>query len=262
MVATATAVVALGAASAVVLMGSSDVRLVAPTVAPAPIATVLPPSEPSAPPQIRSPIAAETTIAEVTGPVPYSTAPDGPAVGTLPMGSWWAATKHLPVIGVAPGWLQVRLPQRPNGLTGWIAADQARLSTTTLGIVIDVTTHRLQVYDGGRLTLDFPAGVGTPDDPTPLGDFYVMERDPSRGPGWGPFLLATNAHSEAISSWEGSGDAFTAIHGPLGADQAIGTTGGEISHGCVRLHSADLAQLEPVPAGAPVVIIAEPTSPW
>jgi len=235
-VATATVTVALAAASTlVVLMGSSTTRVVAPTIAGASIGVAASPTAvPVAVVERPAPVATQTTIAQVRGPVAYSAEPDGPPVGTLPTGSWWSTTKFLPVIAQAPGWLEV----------------------------INVVTHRLQVYDGGRLTLDFPAGVGTPDDPTPLGDFYVMEFGASRGPGWGPFLLATNAHSEAISSWEGSGDAFTAIHGPLGADAAIGDTGGEISHGCVRLHSADLAQLQPIPPGTPIVITAEPPSPW
>jgi len=203
-----------------------------------------------------SPVPAETTIAQVTGPVPYSASPDGLPVGTIPVGSWWGQTKYLPVVAEAPGWLQVRLPQRPNGLTGWIPAASAQLTTTKYGILIDVTGHRVRLYYEGQSVLDVPAGTGTADDPTPLGQFYVMDVAPPEGPGWGPFILDTNAHSETITSWEGSGDAFTAIHGPLGADVAIGTTGGAISHGCVRLHDADLAQFSPVPAGAPVVIVA------
>ena len=258
----ATLTLALGlAGSTVVLMGSSSTVVVAPTVTATGSDTITHPvAGPAATPV--APVAAETTIAEVTGPVPYSAQPDGPPVGTLPIGSWWHDTKFLPVIARAPGWLQVRLPQRPNGLTGWIPESSAAISTTTFGIVIDVTDHRLQLYDGGRLVLDAPAGVGTPDDPTPLGDFYLMDIGPSRGAGWGPFVLATNAHSEAITSWEGSGDAFTAIHGPLGADAAIGDAGGEISHGCVRLHVDDLARLAPVPLGAPVTIVAATPSNW
>ena len=95
-----------------------------------------------------------------------------------------------------------------------------------------------------------------PTDPTPLGQFYVMDVAAPEGPGYGPFMLDTNAHSEAILNWEGTGDAFTAVHGPItaGADAAIGTTGAAISHGCIRLHDADLAQLATVPPGAPVVI--------
>jgi L,D-transpeptidase catalytic domain len=203
-----------------------------------------------------SPIAARSAIAQVDAGTPYSAAPDGPAVGTLPSGGFWLAVNHLPVLGQAPGWLEVRLPQRPNGSTGWIAASAAQLSTTTYGLLINVTTMRVELYDAGHVVADLPAGVGTPTDPTPLGQFYVMDVAPPPGPGWGPFVLDTNAHSEAITSWEGSGDAFTALHGPLGADAAIGTTGAAISHGCVRMHDADLAQLAPVPPGAPVVITA------
>ncbi|MGZ4694387.1 MAG: L,D-transpeptidase [Acidimicrobiales bacterium] len=246
---------------ATVLMGSSATRVVTPTVtAGSTVTASVPPAEPVA--ARVAPVAAETTIAEVVGPVPYSDAPDGPVVGSLPVGGWWRDTKFLPVIARVPGWLQVRLPQRPNGLTGWIPESSAQLSSTTYGIVIDVTDHRLKLYDAGRLVLDAPAGVGTPDDPTPLGQFYLMEIGASRGAGWGPFVLATNAHSEAITSWEGSGDAFTAIHGPLGADAAIGDAGAEISHGCVRLHVADLARLAPVPLGAPVAIVAGTRPPW
>lgn len=259
----ATLTLALGlAGSTVVLMGSSSTVVVAPKVTAAqPVTVALQPADPAAAASV-VPVAAETTIAEVTGPVPYAAQPDGPVVGALPTGSWWRDTKFLPVIARVPGWLQVRLPQRPNGLTGWIPESVARLSTTTLGIVIDVTDHRLRLYDGGHLVLDAPAGVGTPDDPTPLGDFYLMDIGPSRGAGWGPFVLATNAHSEAITSWQGSGDAFTAIHGPLGADAAIGDAGAEISHGCVRLHVGDLARLAPVPLGAPVTIVAATPSNW
>jgi lipoprotein-anchoring transpeptidase ErfK/SrfK len=176
-------------------------------------------------------------------------------VGTIPIGSWWGTVKQLPVVAMAQGWLQVRLPQRPNGLTGWIPATSATLSTTTYGILVDVTNRRVKLYDAGTVVADFPAGVGTPDDPTPLGQFYVMVVEQPPSSGYAPFVMGTNAHSEAIQSWEGTGDAFTALHGPLGMDAAIGTTGAAISHGCVRMHSADLAQLAPVPPGAPVVII-------
>jgi hypothetical protein len=201
------------------------------------------------------PIPARTTIATVTGALPYFAAPGGRQVGTIPIDSWWGLTKELPVVATAPGWLDVRLPQRPNGLTGWIHASDARLSSTLWGIYVDLHTRRVVLYHAGHAIGIFPAGIGTIDDPTPTGHFYVMVIEPSEGPGWGPFIIGTNAHSNAILSWEGSGDAFTALHGPLGMDAAIGTTGAMISHGCIRMHDADLARLAPVPLGAPVVIV-------
>jgi len=202
------------------------------------------------------PVPARTTIATITGAIPYFASAGGNQVGTVPIDSWWGVTKQLPVIATRPGWLEVRLPQRPNGLTGWIHAGDAQLSSTIYGILVVLHTRRVELYRAGRMVASFPAGIGTPTDPTPVGHFYVMRIESSPSPGWGPFIVDTNAHSEAILSWEGSGDAFTAFHGPLGADAEIGTTGAPISHGCIRMHNPDLAQLAPVPPGAPVVIDA------
>jgi lipoprotein-anchoring transpeptidase ErfK/SrfK len=47
-----------------------------------------------------------------------------------------------------------------------------------------------------------------------------------------------------------------AIHGPLGSDAQIGTTGARVSHGCVRMHNADLLHMRLVPAGTPIDIHA------
>ena len=65
-------------------------------------------------------------------------------------------------------------------------------------------------------------------------------------------------HSEAITDWEGMGDAIIGIHGPIDSydDSLIGTTGAAISHGCIRLHDADLAQLAAVAAGSPFDVVA------
>ena len=68
--------------------------------------------------------------------------------------------------------------------------------------------------------------------------------------------MVTSAHSNSITDWELSGDALVAIHGPLGADAQIGTTGAAVSHGCVRLHVNDLERLRVVPIGSPIVIDA------
>ena len=68
--------------------------------------------------------------------------------------------------------------------------------------------------------------------------------------------MVTSAHSNTITDCESSGDAMVAIHGSLGSDQQIGTTGAAVSHGCVRLHEADLLQLRPVPVGSPIDIVA------
>jgi lipoprotein-anchoring transpeptidase ErfK/SrfK len=160
----------------------------------------------------------------------------------------------LPVIGRQPGWVELRLAQRPNGSTAWVPAADVSLAIDPYQIVISLTSMHLQLFEDGRQIGDFPAGIGVPSDPTPTGHFFVALFARSPSPGYGPFVIVTSAHSSTISDWEESGDAITAIHGSLGADAAIGSRGAQVSHGCVRLHDNDLAQLRDVPAGTPIDI--------
>jgi lipoprotein-anchoring transpeptidase ErfK/SrfK len=166
------------------------------------------------------------------------------------------AASVLPVIAQQPGWVEVRLAQRPNGSVAWVPAGDVTLATDSYHIVIDLGTMHLQLFNGGQPIASLPAGIGVPSDPTPTGSFFVALFAQAPSPGYGPFVIVTSAHSNAISDWEQSGDAITAIHGSLGSDAAIGSTGAMVSHGCVRLHNGDLAQLREVPAGTPIDIVA------
>lgn len=176
-------------------------------------------------------------------------------IGTIPT-VWHASPVTLPVIAQKPGWLDVRLPQRPNGSTAWIRSTAPRLSYTGYSITINTSTMHLELFLRGKLILDAPAGVGEPWDPTPLGSYFVAYLAQPPTSGYGPFVIVTSAHSNSITDWESSGDAEIGIHGPLGMDAAIGTTGAQVSHGCVRLHVSDLVHLRDVPLGAPVNIIS------
>jgi hypothetical protein len=172
--------------------------------------------------------------------------------------SWYGYASMLPVIDQTKGWVEVRLAQRPNQSTTWVPRADVTLDTTPYQLVLNLATEHLTVFDEGTQILDFPAGIGTPDDPTVTGDYFVTMTVPPPDAGYGPFVLVTSAHSDAITDWEGSGDAIIAIHGPITSydDSLIGTTGAAISHGCIRLHDADLAQLSMIPAGTPLDIIS------
>jgi lipoprotein-anchoring transpeptidase ErfK/SrfK len=163
----------------------------------------------------------------------------------------------LPVIGAQAGWVHVRLAQRPNGSTAWLPDRDVTLGSTPYRIVVDSATTQLALYDQGRLVFSVPAGVGTVGDPTPAGEYFVAfdEQPPRPNPGYGPFIMVTSAHSPAIANWEGSGDAVIGIHGPLGEDGEIGSTGARISHGCIRLHDQALERLAEVPPGTPVDVV-------
>jgi lipoprotein-anchoring transpeptidase ErfK/SrfK len=132
------------------------------------------------------------------------------------------------------------------------------LSSTPYRIVISLPATRLALYDHGRLVFSAPAGVGAPGDPTPAGEYFVAfdEQPPQPNPGYGPFIIVTSDHSQAINDWESSGDAVIGIHGPLGEDSEIGTTGARISHGCIRLHDQALGMLDAVPPGTPIDIVS------
>ena len=196
-----------------------------------------------------------TMLAAVRRTSPRYAAPGMRAPGRVPA-TWWGVPSVLPVVATRPGWVEVRLAQRPNGSTAWLPASDVTLSSTRYLITIDLATMRLALYSGGRPVFSAPAGIGTVSDPTPTGHYFVAftEPPPQPNPGYGPFILVTSAHSPAISDWDSSGDAVIGIHGPLGDGGLIGPTGARISHGCIRLHVSALLKLRVVPPGTPIDI--------
>jgi lipoprotein-anchoring transpeptidase ErfK/SrfK len=239
-------------AARVSALGPSPAALARETASPPPAAP-----SPAAPPAA---VAKSTLLATMRGAAPRYASPgqldNGAGAGTVPF-SWYERPSVLPVVAAKPGWVEVRLAQRPNESTAWVPASDVTLSRTPDEIVVDLATTTVSLYDDGQLVFSAPAGVGTPDDPTPTGQFFVAfhEQPPAGDAGYGPFILVTSAHSPAISDWEGSGDAVIGIHGPLGEDAEIGTSGARISHGCIRLHDQALERLAEVAPGTPIDIV-------
>lgn len=163
----------------------------------------------------------------------------------------------LPVIGHTRDrdgipWLDVMLPGRPNGLTGWVAQEGTRELLTSWHIVVNTSGRRVQVYRQGRLTKTFLAVVGKPSTPTPSGDFFVEEtvRMPAAEAG-GPFALALSARSDVLQEFAG-GPGQIAIHG---RGHLGGTLGRAESHGCIRLDTAAISWLAArIGPGVPVTI--------
>jgi lipoprotein-anchoring transpeptidase ErfK/SrfK len=220
-------------------------------------AQLRPAARPAARPVSEPAVPESTELATVLETAPRYATPGRLGAGAVPA-SWYQRPSVLPVIAAKPGWVEVRLAQRPDGSTAWLPASDVRLSTTPYEIVVDLATTKLSLFDGGRLVFSAPAGVGTTDDPTPTGQYFVAfdEPPPQPNPGYGPFIIVTSDHSRAISDWEGSGDAAIGIHGPLGEDSEIGTSGAKISHGCIRLHDQALEQLTEVPPGTPIDVVS------
>jgi lipoprotein-anchoring transpeptidase ErfK/SrfK len=165
----------------------------------------------------------------------------------------------LPVIGRSTGpggvrWLQVMLPGRPDGSTGWIAQQGTRPLVTAWRIVVDLGGRRVRVYRDGRTARTFQAVVGKPSTPTPTGRFFVEETvQLAPGEAGGPFALALSARSNVLQEFEG-GPGQIALHG---RNNLGGTLGTAESHGCVRLGTASIEWLAArIGPGTPVTIYA------
>jgi lipoprotein-anchoring transpeptidase ErfK/SrfK len=163
----------------------------------------------------------------------------------------------LPVIGQSSAhgrgrWLQVMLPGRPDGSTGWILQSATRKLTTGWRILVDLTARRVGVYRDGHMVRAFQAVVGKPSTPTPTGQFFVEEtvQMESGQPG-GPFALALSARSNVLQEFEG-GPGQIAIHG---RNNLGGTLGAAESHGCIRLATTSIDWLSArIGPGTPVKI--------
>ena len=149
-------------------------------------------------------------------------------------------------------WLQVRLPARPNGSTGWVPADAGTTAQTDWRIVVHRGAHVALVFRGGKVRARFSVVVGAPATPTPLGTFFVVEKL-RLVPGLpeGPWALTTSAYSHVITQFAG-GPGQIALHGVPGLGAPLGISA---SHGCIRFANSAITWIAThVDDGTPVVV--------
>jgi lipoprotein-anchoring transpeptidase ErfK/SrfK len=152
------------------------------------------------------------------------------------------------------GWVEVLLPIRPNGSSGWVHAADVTLSTNAYHIVVQLGAHTITVTNAHDVIYTGPVAVGAPDTPTPVGNYYLyvllQAPDPS-GP-YGPFAYGLSSHSDVLETFAG-GDAEIGIHGNNDAS-ALGSS---VSHGCIRMDNAAITDLaKKLPLGTPVDVVA------
>jgi lipoprotein-anchoring transpeptidase ErfK/SrfK len=204
-----------------------DGPTLAPTVPPGP---TTPPAETA--PGSPTPAAPPALVARPTGPVGVSPEPGAPPTHELPATTGFGSPRALLVLDQEAGWLQVALPDRPNGSTGWIDAAGVELREVGERVEIDLTARTLTLLDGGEVVLTTPVAIGSAGAPTPTGDFYVVDKLATGDPGhpYGPFAFGLSAHSEVLTEFAG-GDGQVGVHGtddPASIGQAV-------SHGCIRV---------------------------
>jgi lipoprotein-anchoring transpeptidase ErfK/SrfK len=152
------------------------------------------------------------------------------------------------------GWLEVRLPIRPNGTTGWVHESKVELFVVEGRIVVDLSDRELTYTVNGRETLTATVAIGKSAYPTPVGQFFVtdMVQLSKAGTPWGPFALGLSGRSDTITEFNG-GDGIIGIHGTNSPD----SIGKAASLGCVRLPNDLITELYGlVTLGTPVEIRA------
>lgn len=223
----------------------------APALAPPTTTTTQPPTTTTAP---ETTVPASTPLATPKGEIATFDRPEGAQVGTV--GFWYGYPMTMPIVAEQGDWLKIQLPERPNGKTGWVRAADVERSSSPWRMVLKLSETRLYVYKDGEEVWNAPVGIGKDTTRTPTGSYFVAVIEEPGPAGYGPIVLNLNAHSEDIESWQGSGDAITAFHGPFGAEELIRSGGGKVSNGCVRMLPEDQIKMKGITLGSPVDILA------
>jgi lipoprotein-anchoring transpeptidase ErfK/SrfK len=141
-----------------------------------------------------------------------------------------------------------------------------KVTPETMGrtIVVRVDTNRLDLYDGFQLTRSWDVATAKPGWVTPVGEWTLYQK--RENPTWyNPALDTWGASLPAVVPG-GPGNpmgtralyitapGLIRIHGTTSPD----SIGRYASHGCIRMHNAEVEQLyDLVPVGAKVIIIGE-----
>jgi L,D-transpeptidase catalytic domain len=148
-------------------------------------------------------------------------------------------------------WVRARLPILGNGAVGWIPRSAlGGYGAVSTHLVVDVAKLTATLYRKGKRIFEAQVGVGTSENPTPTGEFYVRNKLTRYANAfYGPVAFGTSARSPTLTDWPAGG--FVGIHGTNRPDLLPG----RISHGCIRLSNTDILLLERLmPVGTPLTI--------
>lgn len=204
-----------------------------------------------APPDVNRSQTPSGHVVHPTATVPVYSAPGGAAIAALPAKQVTSDT-WVPVIAQEPGWLQVLLPVRPNGSSGWLSTQDTSLehATSPYLVSVDRSSFQLTLHRDGVLIGRWTIGIGKPGAETPPGRTFLLASlvDPHQR--FSPVILPLGTHSASLETF-GGGPGTTGIHGWPTPD----VFGKPSSDGCVRIPADALQRLSTeVPLGTPVLI--------
>ena len=154
------------------------------------------------------------------------------------------------VVQSIDGWLEVNLPDRPNGSRGWIDASAVSLHSLEYDLRVSTEQNTLTLYRNNMLEKTYSVATGTGGTPSPRGSFYLTELLAPTNAGYGPYAFGLSAYSEVLTSF-GGGPGQIGLHGTEDA----ASIGKSASHGCIRMSNADITALATeLPLGTPITI--------
>lgn len=155
------------------------------------------------------------------------------------------------VVNGDDNWLEVQLPIRPNGSTGWIRDAEVQLHSLPYALHVSTAERSVTLSKDGEVVKTFVAAIGTGDTPTPTGSYFITELLRPTNQGYGPYAFGISAFSEVLNSF-GGGPGQIGLHGT--SDES--TIGQAVSHGCIRLNNEDITYLATIlPLGTPITIV-------
>ncbi|TNM41256.1 L,D-transpeptidase [Nocardioides albidus] len=173
--------------------------------------------------------------------------PDGTPFGKVrpkEFGDTW-----LPVITRNHDWVQVLLPSKPNGSTGWIRGSELAEAHSRFLVRVHLDDRTLELFEDGARVGTWPVAIGASGTPTPVGRTFVLGQIIDDQQPFSPVIMPLGSHSETLDSY-GGGPGTVALHG--WTDPSV--FGKAVSHGCVRVPDAALDLLRTVPIGTPVMV--------
>ncbi len=150
-------------------------------------------------------------------------------------------------------WLEVYLPVRPNGSTGWVKATDVSVLPQPLparGRPRRVHAQGVQGRPPDRLDQDRGGQEQHPHSRRHLLHDRADQDAPNPNGDYGPYAYGLSGYSDTLTSFNG-GPGQLGIHG-TNEPQYLGT---QVSHGCIRMSNANITKLaHELPLGTPVQI--------
>lgn len=178
---------------------------------------------------------------------PVHDAPDGTPIARVEptqFGDVW-----FPVVDEQGDWVQILLPSKPFGSTGWVRAVDMQRATTPFRVEVHLGSMTMELLREESVVEEWTIGIGAPDTPTPVGRTFLLGAFSDPAQTFSPVILPLGAHSPTLDTF-GGGPGTVAIH-TWPTEDGFGTAG---SNGCIRVPQDALDELVEVPLGTLVMI--------